>query len=182
MKKSVDLIAAPTAAQPGGYVPKAYAERSTPAIRSATLEAERSPEGWRIRLAWSCPEAVRDISGDTDHFVDAAALAVPAVPDAPWVSMGAPGKAVEGALWRADRPGLLQFRAEGLGTVERDAPPAHWKVTAGWENGAWSVAFDLTPWPQLDQGAQLGFAIWRGTAADRGGLKSISPGWLALTP
>ena len=174
------LIAAPTALQPGGYVPRAYADRVKPSVDSARFEVQAVPEGRRVRLAWSCPEPVRDLTGNVDHFVDAAALAVPATPDAPWITMGAPGKAVEGALWRADRPALLQFRAEGLGTVQRQPAPDSWHVTAEWRAGEWSVQFDVAPWRRLERSAQLAFAIWSGAAGDRAGLKSVSPGWVTL--
>jgi DMSO reductase family type II enzyme heme b subunit len=181
MKKTLELAAAPTGMQSGGYVGSAYANRSQPFTRSASIDARRgNGSGWRIELAWDCPEPVRDVSSQTDQFTDAAALLVPSVADAPWITMGAPGKAVEGALWRADRSDLLQIRAEGLGTVKRMAPPEPWKVTPQWENGRWRVVFDVAPWPSLEEHGQISLAIWRGAARDRGGLKSISPAWLDL--
>ena len=182
MKKTFDLVAAPTGMQPGGYVRVAYGLRNEPFTPSATLDVQRNTEPWRVRLSWSCPEPVRDASGDTDRFVDAAALLVPTVKDAPWVTMGAAGMAVEAALWRADRADLLRIRAEGLGTVKRDTAPSPWKANAEWKDGRWSVSYDLASWPALEEQAQLTFAIWRGAAADRGGLKSICPQWIALTP
>jgi DMSO reductase family type II enzyme heme b subunit len=182
MRTQLVLVAAPTALQPGSYISKAYADRAVPSVRSATLELEPGPQGRRVRVSWSCPEAVRDLGGETDRFVDAAALAIPAAPDTPWVTMGAPGKPLQGALWRADREGLLRFHAEGLGSVKREAPPDHWKAVADWAAGRWSVSFELAPWPLLEGSAQLAVAIWRGAADDRGGLKSVSPGWVTVTP
>ena len=182
MRQRLDLVAAPIALQPGSYLPKAYANRAGPSLRSATLELEPGPEGRRVRVSWSCPAPVRELGGETDRFVDAAALAIPAAPDAPWATMGAPGKPLEGALWRADHAGLLRFRAEGLGSVKREAPPDHWQVLAEWAAGRWSVTFELAPWPLLDQTTQLAVAIWLGTADDRGGLKSVSPGWVPVAP
>jgi DMSO reductase family type II enzyme heme b subunit len=180
--KTLALIAAPTSLQPGGYVPKAYSDRVNPSVESARFEVQTVPQGRRILLSWSCPEPVRELTGDVDHFVDAAALAIPATPDAPWISMGAPGKAVEGALWRADREALLQFHAEGLGTVKRQPAPDAWQVAAEWRAGEWSVRFDLAAWPHLERNTRLAFAIWRGATADRGGLKSVSSGWVRLEP
>jgi DMSO reductase family type II enzyme heme b subunit len=182
MRKTLGLIVAPTVIQPGLYVAKAYADRTVPSVRSATLEVEPGPQGRRVRVSWSCPTAVRELGQETDRFVDAAALAIPAAPDTPWVTMGAPGKPLEGVLWRADRAKPLRFHAEGLGSVKREAPPAHWKVLAEWTAGHWSVTFDLAPWPRLDQSPQLAVAIWRGAADDRGGLKSVSPGWVTVAP
>jgi DMSO reductase family type II enzyme heme b subunit len=178
--KTLALIAAPPSLQPGGYVPRAYSDRVKPSVESARFEVQTIPQGRRVHLIWSCPEPVRELTGDVDRFVDAAALAIPATPDAPWISMGAPGKAVEGALWRADRAALFQIRAEGLGTVKRQPAPGPWQVTAEWKAGEWNVRFDLAPWSDLERSNRLAFAIWRGAAADRGGLKSVSSGWVAL--
>jgi DMSO reductase family type II enzyme heme b subunit len=180
MKQTVPMMAAPVGMVPGGYVARAYADRLLPNTKSATLEAQREGTGWRVRLSWSCPDPVRDASEHTDRFVDAAALLVPTVEDAPWISMGAPGKAVQAALWRADREVLLQIRAEGLGTVKRGPAPDRWKVKADWQEGIWSVSYELAPWPSLERRGQLAFAIWRGAAADRAGLKSTSTGLIAL--
>jgi DMSO reductase family type II enzyme heme b subunit len=180
MKKTIDMLAAPTGMQPGGYVPKAYALRVLPFTPTATLEVKHDSEGWHIRLTWSCPDPVRDLSGDTDHFVDAAALLAPTVAGAPWVTMGEPNKAVEAALWRAERDALLRIRAEGLGTVKRHEPLDRWKATADWKDGQWSVVYDLPSWPALDEQRQLAFAIWRGAESDRGGLKSICPQWIPI--
>ena len=180
MKKTVHLVAAPTPGQPGGYVPMAYASRSQPYTPSATVEAERAAGGWSVRLSWSCPDPVRNAGDDTDRFVDAAALSAPTVADAPWITMGAPGKAVEGVLWRANESQLRRFRAEGLGSVRRSAAPAAWTVKAEWANGTWALHFDLPSGSPLDELGLLAFAIWRGAANDRGGLKSISPGWIEL--
>jgi DMSO reductase family type II enzyme heme b subunit len=182
MKQSFDLAAAPTGMQPGGYVPKVYGLRIQPFTKSATLEVERSGGGFRVGLTWSCPEPVRDLSGDTNLFVDAAALLVPEVAGSNWVTMGAPGLAVQAALWRADRDALLRIRAEGLGTVKREAAPAGWRAEGVWRDGHWSVAYELADWPSLAEQSQLSFAIWRGAAADRAGLKSICPQWIPLPP
>ncbi len=73
--RTVTLIAAPAALQPGGYVPKAYSDRMKPSVESARFEVQTLPQGRRVRLIWSCPEPVRELTGDVDRFVDAAALA-----------------------------------------------------------------------------------------------------------
>ena len=177
---SISLIAAPTALSPGGYVSKAYAERAVPQTPVAELEAVKLGDRWRLRVLWSCAEPVRELGEDVDRFVDAAAVLAPGSADAPWVSMGAPGKAVEGALWRADRAGLLGVRAEGLGTVERSAAREGWRAVSEWKAGRWSVDFELQGWPVLDDRRRLAIAIWQGARGDSGGLKSVSPGWLEL--
>jgi DMSO reductase family type II enzyme heme b subunit len=135
---------------------------------------------WRIRVVWDCSEPVRELGEDVDRFVDAAAVLAPSVPDAPWMTMGAPGKAVEGALWRADREELLGVRAEGLGTVERSAAPQAWKVRAEWKAGRWSLQLELEDWAALDARRRVAIAVWQGAQGDRGGLKSVSSGWIEV--
>lgn len=178
MRSKVSLIAAPTALSPGGYVSKAYASRAAPQTPVADLEAEKTGGIWRVRLRWPCSEPVRKQGDDVDRFVDAAAVLAPTVADAPWITMGAPGKAVDGALWRADREALFAVRAEGLGTVERSAAPQAWTAKAEWQAGEWRLELELPGWSAPDAHHQLAIAIWQGAHGDRGGLKSVSPGWL----
>jgi DMSO reductase family type II enzyme heme b subunit len=180
MRSKISLIAAPTGLSPGGYVAKAYADRSAPRTPVVDLEAVRSGGLWRIRIRWACSEPVRELGEDVDRFVDAAAVLAPTVLDAPWMTMGAPGKAVEGALWRVDREGLIRVRAEGLGTVERSAAPDAWKARAEWEAGRWSLELEIEGWAVLDAQRHLAVAVWQGAEGERAGLKSVSPGWLDL--
>lgn len=180
MRNKVSLIAAPTGLSPGGYVSKAYANRSAPRTPVAEFEAEKKGGLWHIRVSWACREPVRALGDDVDRFVDAAAVLAPMVADAPWMTMGAPGKAVEGALWRADREELFGVRAEGLGTVERSAAPATWKARGEWKAGRWRLDLALEAWAALDARRQLALAVWQGAEGDRAGLKSVSPGWIEL--
>jgi DMSO reductase family type II enzyme heme b subunit len=180
MKKQIDLVAAPVGLQPGGYVPKAYADRANPKTASATLEVARLPGIWRVAVSWECAAPVREVGDDPSLFPDAAALLVPQVEGAPWITMGAPGRGVEGLLWRADRKPVYSVHAEGLGTVKRDEPPAGWSAKPDWRNGSWRVDFTLRGWPALDAAQQLAFAIWRGSERERGGLKSVTPGWIGV--
>lgn len=179
MKQTVTLIPAPTGIQPGGYVPAAYADRTTARTAQADLAVEAAGKGWTITLSWACPEAVQSIANETDKFIDACAVLAPTMTDAPWMTMGAPGKAVEGFLWRPDRPDPWRIHAEGLGSVQRSAV-ADVKAQGEWARGRWQVVFELPEWPALERHRQLALAVWRGTDQERAGLKSVSPGWLAL--
>lgn len=180
MKKTVTLIAAPTAMQPGGYVPKAYADRTKPTTPQADLSVEAVGKGWKITLGWACATPVKSIAKETDKFLDSCAVMVPVTEDAQWVTMGAPGKAVEAVLWKADRERPWRMHAEGLGTMKRDTAPQDWKIVAEWNNGRWQVVFDIADWPVLSQHKKLAFAIWHGADQDRGGLKSVSPDWVSV--
>lgn len=178
MKKTITMIAAPTATQPGGYIAKAYEDRTTPGVPQAELEIEPAGKGWKVSLSWACPAPVKSIAKETDKFLDACALLVPTTEDGQWITMGEPGKAVEGVLWKADRERPWRMHAEGLGSMTRAEAPQDWKVAAEHANGRWHVTFEIAEWPVLSQFKQLAFAIWLGERQDRGGLKCVSPGWL----
>jgi DMSO reductase family type II enzyme heme b subunit len=174
------LIAAPPALQPGGYVRVAYAERVKPTTASLSIDVAEREGGFRIELAWECPEPVRDVRADPSRFCDAAALLAPSTAGAPWITMGAPGLGVDGLLWRADGDALLRVRAEGLGKSEREPAASDFRVSAEWSTGVWRVAFEGRAWQSLARQRQLAAAVWRGAAAERGGLKSVTPGWIDL--
>jgi DMSO reductase family type II enzyme heme b subunit len=180
MKTTVTLLPAPTAPQPGGYVPKAYADRVTAVTAKADLSVEAAGSGWKIIVSWACAQPIKDISKETDKFIDACALLAPVTADAPWISMGEPGKGVDGILWRADRAQVWHMQAEGLGTMKRNAAPKEWKVGGQWANGRWTVTFELPEWALLGQHKQLALAIWQGSSQERAGLKSVSPGWISI--
>lgn len=182
MRTTQQLMAAPTGMQPGGYVPRAYADRTQPSTAAVEVEVTPQGAGFRIALAWECPEPVRDVRADPGLFCDAAALLAPSARDAPWITMGAPGNPLDGVLWRADGDALLAVRAEGMGSLERSAAPKGWSVRAAWGAGRWRVAFETPEWPSLAQQHQLAVAIWRGAARERGGLKSVTPGWIEVKP
>lgn len=184
MKTTLQLIAAPTSMQPGGYVPEAYKSR----VQASTSEAQinvtnkltSNGNTWLVELSWQCPKPIENISEETDSFPDAAALMVPVIKDAPWITMGEDGKPVEAILWRADKQAPLKMDAQGLGTMTRSEAPKNWLVKSKWAAGRWTLNFELADWPALSAHGQIGVAIWLGANAERGGLKSISPGWLAV--
>ena len=173
-----ELIAAPVGLQPGAYVKVAYAGRDQAATPAADLDLQKVGQGYRIALQWACPDPVKSIEGNTDVWVDAAAVLAPAAPGAPWITMGAENLPVVGALWRADREDLYRIDAEGLGSVRREAAPEGWRATSKYERGFWTVVFELGAWPSLRKQKMIALAVWRGDAQDRGGLKSVSQGWI----
>jgi len=177
--RKIELMAAPVSMQPGGYVAKAYAGRDKgPMTPELVLEVARPPGSWRIRLRWPCPEPVTDVSGDPALFPDAAAIFAPQQEESPWVTMGAPGLGVDGVLWRADSEELRAIGAEGLGSMKRDDAPTGWRFATKHEQGDWQLELTLPGWSTLDASGRIAIAIWRGSAQDRGGLKSVTPSWI----
>lgn len=177
--RNIRLIAAPTTMQPGGYIPKAYADRDTAATRSAEVGVDSS-NGYVFTLRWPCAQPMIDASDNPRQFIDSCALLVPETPDSPWITMGAPGMAVQGVLWRADRPQPYAIRAEGLGSVQRSEPPAGWKAEASYANGYWRLTFTIPQWAPLAAHRQFAVAVWQGAQGERAGLKAVSEGWLPL--
>ena len=174
------LIAAPPAMQPGGYVPDAYKDRVHAVTPTVDVFATQQGKDWVIELRWDCPNPVKSIANETDLFTDAAAILVPGTMNAPWLTMGAPDHPVEAALWRADKSELYRMDSQGLGTMNRSTPPPSWTAEANWENGRWHLRYLIGDWPVLDQFGRIGVAIWRGENQDRGGLKSVTQGWIAV--
>ncbi len=64
--------------------------------------------------------------------------------------------------------------------MRREAPSAGTTASGNWLDGRWRVVFEIPAWTALAGNRQLAVAVWRGTAQERAGLKSISAGWLAL--
>jgi DMSO reductase family type II enzyme heme b subunit len=180
MKRRLNLIAAPPSYQPGEYIPVAYADATHPLTPHADFAIEKSLVGWRVSLMWPCAKQAISATGDTNRFADAAALLVPAHPDAPMMSMGAGDLPVEGFLWRADWKAPMKIRAEGFGTVQRLAAPQGWTAIGVWQHGLWSVRFEFPSWPALEQQKSIGVAIWQGASAQRAGLKSVTADWLKV--
>ena len=180
MKQTIEMIAAPPGMSPGGYVAVAYEDRDEPSTPLVDVTTMRVPKGWLVSLSWACPEPVNVISHDTNLFLDAAAVLTPLADNAPLYTMGAAGRGVEGALWRAESDKLIHIQAEGLGSVERSNAPKGWVVESKWQDGVWHADFLFLDWPALDKFKQFAIAIWRGADKGRGGLKSISPDWMSV--
>ncbi len=180
MRTELELIAPPIPMQPGGYIRVAYARRTQPMTERATVDVSAASGGYRVEVSWDCPDPVSEVIGETNLWTDAAAIIAPVVPGAPWITMGVPTAPVEGALWRADRTELYHVHAEGLGSMTRSAQPEGWSATSSHSGGRWTVTFELASFAPLAEQKQLAVAIWRGSEEDRGGLKSVSPDWIAV--
>ena len=180
MEREIELIAAPVAMTPGGYVARAYADQTAPRTPRAVVHAEMMGDTWQVTVRWACAQPVRDLGGEPGRFVDGVALLVPGTDDAPWITMGTPDQPVEGVLWQANRAQLFRLRAGGLGTVERGAAPDGWGADASWADGQWAVRFTLPAWAALQRSRRLAVAIWQGQSSERASLKSVSPGWIDL--
>ena len=178
MKQILEMIAAPPGMSPGGYVAKAYEDRTQPSTPKVSVEVHKTGKGWHISLAWACPDPVNVIASETNLFMDSAAILVPLHSDADLFTMGSPEAMVEGAFWRAESDKFHHIHAEGLGSVVRGEASKDWVVTSKWKDGIWTLECAFLKWPALDEFGKFAIAVWRGSDKDRGGLKSVSPDWI----
>lgn len=178
MKTTIELIAAPPGMSPGGYIAKAYEDRTEPSTPKVTVEVLRTSKGWHMSLTWPCPDPVNVIAGETDLFMDSAAILIPLHEASDLFTMGSDEAPVEGAFWRAESDGLVHISARGLGSVERGEASKDWTAKSKWENGMWTLDLAFLTWPGLEKFKRFGVAVWRGADKDRGGLKSITPDWI----
>jgi hypothetical protein len=107
-----------------------------------------------------------------DRFFDAAAVMFPSKTESgamtPSLQMGDAEHSVEIYYWNAAR-GAMLMQAQGRGTTRRTGQV--FPVSATYQNGQWSVTFEL---PDLPAGTPVAFAIWNGGQKDRDGRKYFS--------
>lgn len=130
----------------------------------ATLEAvPNSPPETRFHKA---------LVDSTDRFFDAAAVMVPATPNAsgisPSLQMGNAQAPVRIYYWNAVR-GAMLMEAQGRGTTRRTGQT--FPAQGAYRSGRWSVIFEL---PDLPRGTSIAFAVWNGSQQDRDGRKYFS--------
>lgn len=181
MKKTLTLMQAPPQMSPGNYIRAAYADQTEPKVKNLEIDAQRSGDSWEIRMQWRCDNPVSGMKGETDRFVDAAAILVPTHEQSQWLTMGSEEAPVEGVLWRPDRSDLIRISATGLGTVVRHPPSPLWRIQSSQADGIYSLHWLLPKWDNLNRYNRCGFAVWSGAQNQRGGLKSVTSEWVNLT-
>lgn len=182
----VKLIGTPFALQPTAAIRAAWANKPTGSVVRVDVAAVHDGKTVAFRLEWSDAKEDRTI-GDTTAFPDAAAILLPTVPDAPAITMGAPGMAVNAWYWRADEDGSgRDVVAEGLGTT-RTADLNLVRGHGVWKSGRWSVVIaramrvqSTEPVVQLEPGQKTSYAVavWEGSHGERAGIKAFSVNWI----
>jgi len=186
--ESIQLIGTPAGLQPTEAIRASYTGKVIGATTSVRVRALHNGDVLAFRLEWEDPHEDNALL-DNDSFPDAAAIALPAVADAPLVLMGAPGKPVNAWYWRADEPNSARHvTAEGLGT-SRTLDVDVVKARGVWKEGRWNVviarAMNVTVpgAARITPGSDTGFgvAIWEGSHKERAGIKAFSGDWKVLT-
>lgn len=176
------LEGTPLGLQPTALIRAAWAERKIGSIDRVRVAALHDGERLLFRLEWSDPTENLG-NGDNTDFPDGVAVLLPSVPNAPLVTMGAPGNAVNAWYWRADDAnGVRHVVAEGIGTSRTVGVEAG-LARGAWKEGRWQVVVSRAlrvetaePVAQLQAGETtgMGVAVWDGASGERAGIKSVS--------
>lgn len=184
----VRMMGTPSGMQPTAAVRAAWPDSKIGAVDRVAVDALHDGQQLAFRIEWADESEDRAL-GDTISFPDATAVVLPAAPNAPIITMGAPGLAVNAWYWRADEDGSgRQVVAEGLGTT-RTVDLDLVKGRGVWKDGRWRVVIARAlrvesgePLAQLRPGETTGFgvAVWEGSRGERAGIKSFSGDWMKL--
>jgi DMSO reductase family type II enzyme heme b subunit len=184
----VQLIGTPAGLQPTAAIRNTWVGKKIGAVERVQVRAVHNGELLAFRLEWDDPTQ-NDSVTDSTSFPDAAAIALPASPDAVTATMGAPGAGVNAWYWRADESdGGRHVVAEGLGTTRTlDSGPV--RCSGVWKGGRWRVVITRAlqvktsePVAQLEPGQVTGYAVavWDGAQQERAGIKGFSGDWREL--
>jgi len=185
----LQLAGTPVGLQPTAAMRVARMGEAIGAVDSVRMTSLHNGEALAFRIEWESVSASSELH-DNDSFPDAAAIALPVVPNAPLATMGAEGMAVNAWYWRADEPDAArQLSAEGLGTSKTwDQQLVRGRGIR--KEGCWCVviarplriAGDGVA-AQLSPGQQTGFGVvvWDGSKGERAGIKAFSGDWKPLT-
>ena len=186
--ESLPLMGTPLGLQPTAAIRAAWADKKIGAVDRVAVAAVHDGRVLAFRLEWKDPSENRELT-DTTSFPDAAAVLLPAAPDAAVLSMGAPGRPVTAWYWRADEDGRgRNVISEGIGTT-RTLDLELVRARGVWKEGRWRVviaralrAQSTEPVVQLTPGKTTGFAVtvWDGASGERGGIKAFSGDWREL--
>ncbi len=183
----IDLIPSPVAM--AATVSRPMAMR-TDHGKIGRLQARMAHNGetLSVRLAWEDPDN-DDRIADLDRFVDAAAVMFPLVADTNPFTMGEETKPVNAWLWKADQAEPFDVIARGYATSQRrPAATSGLAVSASYSDGAWAVVFQRPLRAasaevaifEPNGGAQIAFAVWEGSNAERAGQKAVSGAFIDL--
>jgi DMSO reductase family type II enzyme heme b subunit len=188
LTESVAMMGTPAGMQPTPAIQVSWMGKKIGNVDRVEVSALHNGDELAIHLDWADETENAEMT-DTDSFPDAAAILFPVVPEAPIITMGAPGQPVNAWYWRADVPRKArQVTAEGLGTSHTfDQTLVHGR--GRWKEGRWQIVLarslrikSETPVAQLEPGTETGFgiAIWEGSNSERAGIKSFSGNWMPL--
>lgn len=190
VSRKVALVATPAGLQNSKYILAKWSDGQFGQTSALGLQAAHNGTELAFRLEWECAPR-SDAPLDNDQFADAAALLFPLSESAPLI-MGAEGAPVNIWHWRADRPKAARNNvAAGIGTSRLTGNGPAIATRAVHHGGRWFLVLRraLTVTPPVAEAVQfetgkthrVALAIWKGSNAERAGLKAYSPEWVELT-
>ncbi len=186
--ETLNLTATPLVMQPSEYIQNKWQSLGHGATPQVTVASAHNGQEIYFRLEWE--DATDDGNpDDLAAFPDQAGVMMPIKEDATLMEMGTADQPVNMWLWRADVDPPYYVTATGRGTSKRhrESPLA---AKAARDGGRWRVvisrpfhvslaAEDIVPLaPGMEH--KCSFAVWQGSAQERGGLKAYQQRWLPL--
>jgi steroid C-25 hydroxylase gamma subunit len=178
--EAVPLIPTPLMMQPTAYIQKSWEGREYGKTTPLEVASVHDGQGWALRLRW------QGVSAAGFDFPDSLAVALPLKPASVLALMGSPEAPIHYLRWRANKEALQSQLATGIGksvagpalktTVQASADGTHWNLVISRPLAAGPEL------PALKPGAKerIGFALWRGSNDERGGIKAFSIDWTAM--
>jgi complex iron-sulfur molybdoenzyme family reductase subunit gamma len=185
----VDMLATAIALQPTEYIQKTYANRPYGEVTPVKVRCLHNGDAMLIRIEWAEPNPSRELN-DVNAFADGCGILFPVAGDAIITEMGSVSQPVNAWHWRADyddKPNSVTSTSRGTAVRYTTNPLA---ARSTWKDGAWQVVMGrpfVVAEPHrrmiaLKPGTTVkaGFAVWRGSNQERGGIKAYSPAWSDL--
>ena len=182
----VDMLPTSIALQPTEYIQKTFANRPYGEVTSVRVRCLHNGDAMFIRIEWSAPNPSRELN-NVNAFADGCGVLFPVAGDAIITEMGSVSQPVNAWLWRPDlgeKPISVTATSRGTSVRYTTNPLVSGSI---WKEGAWQVVMTrpfVVAAPhrrmiQLKPGktVKAGFAIWRGSNQERGGIKAYSPNW-----
>jgi DMSO reductase family type II enzyme heme b subunit len=183
---SVDMLPTPIDLQPTEYIQKTYQSRPYGEVTSIKVRCLHNGDSIFVRIEWAEPNPSRELN-NVNAFADGCGVLFPVAGDAIITEMGSVSQPVNAWHWRADyndKPNSVTSTSRGTSVRYTTNPLV---ARSAWKDGTWQVVMGrpfVVAEPhrrmiELKPGATVkaGFAIWRGSNLERGGIKAYSPAW-----
>jgi complex iron-sulfur molybdoenzyme family reductase subunit gamma len=182
----VDMLPTTLALQPTEYIQKTFANRPYGEVTSVRVRCLHNGDAMFIRIEWPTPNPSRELN-NVNAFADGCGVLFPVAGDAIITEMGSVSQPVNAWHWRADfndKPNSVTSTSRGTSVRYTTNPLLARSI---WKDGKWQVAMgrpfvvaephrrmiELKPATTV----KAGFAVWRGSNQERGGIKAYSPAW-----
>jgi len=182
----VDMLPTAIALQPTEYIQKTFESRPYGEVTPVKVRCLHNGDSMFIRIEWAEPTSSTALN-NVNAFADGCGVLFPVAGDAIITEMGSVSQPVNAWHWRADfndKPNSVTSTSRGTSVRYTTNPLVARSI---WEDGAWQVVmgrpFVVTEPHRrmiaLKPGTTVkaGFAVWRGSNQERGGIKAYSPNW-----